>query len=256
MPSSPAAARRSITSRWAGLQGVSPIVNSTSSRARSRSPSVISAARSARAYPSPHSPAISASAVPAEPSDWCTPAMAGGPGSGRYGETSLTYSSSLTAAALLPKRSRDRPPRPSSGGPPGRPEQAALDDQAGRVDVEVAGLVPPRDVEDPAGRPALSPYRRDHRLLAPGRLGRPAERGRGQDLDRRVDGQVVLLGSDREGAGAAHHRVVGRSRRDVDGVLRVAAARVGQPLAAGHELVGGQVPERVAQAAMPADQPG
>src|SRR6202042_1313209 len=126
-------------------------VNSTSNRARSSSLTAMSAARGACAKPRPHSPAISSSAVPAEHSDWCTPAMAGWPGSGRYGETSLTYSSLLTSPLSFRNGCAPGWPRASSGGPARGPQQAALDDQAGRVDAEVAGLVPPRDVEDPAG---------------------------------------------------------------------------------------------------------
>src|SRR5258706_7351716 len=79
-----------------------------------------------------------------------------------------------------------------------RPEQAALDYDSRRFDIEVARSMAPRDVENPAGAPVAPPHGGNHGFLDPWRLHWPSERGGGENLHSRIDGEGVLLGEDRE----------------------------------------------------------
>ena len=127
----------------------------------------------------------------------------------------------------------------------------ALDDLAGLGDFEIRGDVPERCIEHPPLPVKLLPDDGHDRAHGPGGV-LARERGRGQDLDARVDVHEVLLGL----------HVKARLEAPGDGIGRVGevdvvvddAARMGDPLAADHELVldGGAV--GIAQAAVPAGQ--
>src|SRR5271165_755757 len=127
-----------------------------------------------------------------------------------------------------------------------RPQHAAPQDLLRLRNGEFGGDMAERAVEDAAlPMPAL-PDDGHHNAGRPRRIF-AGKRGGRQNLVRRIDMHVILLGPVRKSGDALHDRIVGP--RDVDAIVDDVAG-MGDPLTAAHEVVLDALAERVAHAAV------